>query len=91
MATPRKIGDVFEENGYKFKVVGIVGSYYSCERVWDSTPSPAVLPKEKLVVEEKKETPDYESMQYAQLKKLCAEKGLDAKGTKAELIARLEG
>lgn len=91
MATPRKIGEVFEESGYKFKVVGIVGSNYSCERVWDSTPSPAVLPKERLVVEEKRETPDYESMQYAQLKKLCAERGLDATGKKADLIARLEG
>lgn len=89
MTTPRKVGDVFEENGYKFKVVGIVGAYYSCERVWDSTPSPAVLPKERLVVGEEK--PDYESMQYAQLKKLCAERGLNATGRKDELVARLEG
>lgn len=88
MTTPRKIGEVFEESGYKFKVVGIVGEYYSCERVWDAAPSPAVLPKEKLVVEEKS---DYASMQYAQLKKLCAERGLNAVGSKADLVARLEG
>lgn len=88
MTTPRKVGEVFEESGYKFKVVGIVGAYYSCERVWDAAPSPAVLPKAKLVVEEKT---DYSSMQYAQLKKLCAERGLDATGKKDDLVARLEG
>ena len=89
MTTPRKVGEVFEESGYKFKVVGKVGEYYSCERVWDSAPSPAVLPKSKEVIKEEK--PDYTDMAYAQLKKLCAEKGLDARGSKAELIARLEG
>mgnify|MGYP002525441775 CR=1 FL=1 len=88
MTTPRKVGEVFEDNGYKFKVVGIVGEYYSCERVWDSAPSPTVMPKKEAVAEEK---PDYADMAYAQLKKICAEKGLDATGKKSDLIARLEG
>ena len=40
--------------------------------------------------EVKEEKPDYMSMPYAALKKMCAEKGLDAKGSKADLIARLD-
>jgi len=49
----------------------------------------AVVKKEvKEEVEEEKK--DYLSLPYAQLKKLCADRGLDAKGSKADLIARLD-
>ena len=83
-----KVGDTFDDNGI-YRVVKVVGENYESVWVGESSPTTPVSPKaEKKVVEEK---PDYESMQYAQLKKLCAEKGLDAKGTKADLIARLEG
>jgi len=82
-----KVGDTYLEGNLVYKVTKVVseGIY---EASWtgatSSEPLPAEQPKEEV-----KE--DYLSMQYAQLKKLCAEKGLDAKGTKAELIARLEG
>jgi len=82
-----KVGDTYLEDKLVYKVTRVVseGIY---EATWtgkiQSEPLSAEQPKEEV-----KE--DYMSMQYAQLKKLCADRGLDAKGTKAELIARLEG
>ena len=86
-----KVGDTYLEDKLVYKVTKVVseGIY---EATWtgeiQSEPLPAEQPKEEAKEEPKT---DYTSMQYAQLKKLCADKGLDAKGTKAELIARLEG
>lgn len=80
-----KVGDTFVEEGFTFKVLKVVGDNYE---------SQMIKPAEGFVglVEVKEEVKeDYLSMQYAQLKKLCAERGLDAKGSKNDLIARLEG
>ena len=75
-----KVGDTYEVEGMTYKVTKVIGENYESVWVGASSPKPFVADKE-----------DYESMQYATLKKMCAEKGLDAKGTKADLIARLEG
>ena len=74
-----KVGDTFEDGGVMHKVLKVVGEDYE-----------SMVIEGDIVPEEKAED-DYLSMPYAQLKKLCAEKGLDATGTKADLIARLEG
>ena len=77
-----KVGDTFVDFGLTYKVTKVVGENYESVRVGETSPK-------TLVVEQPNE--DYSSMQYAQLKKLCAERGLDATGKKEELIARLEG
>ena len=85
-----KIGDTFEDGGVLHKVIGQNDSGLICQVIDGAI----VKPKEEVVEEVKEvveEKTDLESLQYSQLKKLCAEKGLDAKGTKADLIARLEG
>ena len=82
-----KVGETFNDFGLIYKVTKVVGENYESERVGG-------VPARTLVLEQPKEitepTVDYLSMQYAQLKKLCAERGLDARGTKADLIERLE-
>lgn len=80
-----KVGDTFEDGGVMHRVLKVVGDNYESEVIGG-----------KVVKEPKTEeiTPDnvnYEELPYAQLKKLCAERGLNAAGTKADLIARLEG
>ena len=86
-----KVGQTYLEDKLVYKVVKVLddGRY---EGTWtgatSSEPSSVEEPKEE-VKEEVKEV-DYLSMPYAQLKKLCADRGLDAKGSKADLIARLE-
>jgi len=78
-----KVGETFNVGGSTYKVVEVIGENYSSIRVGETSPfAPIAEPK----VEE-----DYNSMPYAQLKKICAKKRLDAKGSKEELIARLEG
>lgn len=84
-----KVGDTFEDFKWVYRVTKVVGENYESERVGGN-------PARTLVVEQPEITKDvvktdYSSMQYAQLKKLCAEKGLDATGKKDELVARLEG
>lgn len=78
-----KVGDTFEDGGMTYKVTKVVGENY--ESVWTGA-----IPSERLVVEQPKKE-DYSAVPYAQLKKMCADKGLDAKGSKEDLIARLEG
>ena len=86
-----KVGQTYLEDKLVYKVVKVLddGRY---EGTWtgatSSEPSSVEEPKEE-VKEEVKEV-DYLSMPYAQLKKLCADRGLDAKGSKADLIARLD-
>ena len=83
-----KVGDTFKDGESTYKVLEVVGDNYVSERVGETSPSaPVVEPKEE-VVEEKI---DYEALPYSQLKKLCADRGIDASGKKADLIARLEG
>ena len=81
-----KVGDTFEDGGVMHKVLEVVGENY-VSQVIDK-------PRVFSIVEEKKgevvEDDDFLNMPYAQLKKLCADRGLDAKGSKADLIARLE-
>ena len=81
-----KVGQTYLEGNLVYKVTKVLddGRY---EATWagatSSEPSSVKEPKEEV-----KE--DYDSIPYAQLKKLCAERELDAKGSKADLIARLE-
>ena len=80
-----KVGDTFVDYGHTYKVTKVVGENY--ESVWVGGSSPRTL-----VVEQPKEDKiDYSEVPYAQLKKMCADKGLDATGKKEDLIARLEG
>lgn len=92
-----KVGETYLEGDLVYKVVKVLsdGRY---EGTWageiPSEPSKKAVVKteEKKEVKEepKDETVDYLSLPYAQLKKLCADRGLDAKGSKADLIARLD-
>lgn len=80
-----QVGDTFDDYGRTYKVTKVVGENY--ESIWVGATSP------KAPVDEPKEetTESFDDMPYAQLKKLCAEKGLDATGKKDDLIARLKG
>lgn len=80
-----KVGQTFVDGGMTYRVTKVVGENY--ESAWVGA-TPPVAP----VVEQPKETSDdVETLPYAQLKKLCAEKGLDATGKKDDLVARLKG
>ena len=86
-----KVGDTFEDNGI-YKVTKVVGENYESMWVGETSPLTLVANKQESVAKEITEgNVDYYEMPYAQLKKLCAERGLDATGKKDELIARLEG
>ena len=84
-----KVGDTFEDGGNTYKVLKVVGENYESQLV-ETRPIGFfnAQPKTETKAEEKE---DYLSLPYAQLKKLCAQKGLDATGSKSDLIARLEG
>ena len=86
-----KVGETYLEGNLVYKVTKVV-SEEIYEGTWTGETSSKVSsvkqPKEEVKEEVKI---DLMSLQYAQLKKMCAERGLDAKGTKSELIARLEG
>ena len=77
-----KVGDLYTVEGMTYRVTKVIGENYESVWVGNTSPMPLVTDKEE-------EKPDYVSMQYAALKKMCAEKGIDARGTKAELIERL--
>lgn len=54
---------------------------------------PVIIKEEKELLIEEIKTGDprmYENMTYTELKSLCAQRGLDAKGKKEELINRLK-
>lgn len=78
-----KVGDTFDDGGMTYKVTKVVGENY--ESVWTGASS------SKALISEQPKKEDYSEIPYAQLKKLCAERGLDATGSKNDLIARLEG
>ena len=79
-----KVGDTFVEEGYTFKVLKVVGENYESQMISaNQCGFFSEAPKEKKT--------DYLSVPYAQLKKMCADRGLDATGKKEDLIARLEG
>lgn len=77
------VGDTFAYcDGYTYKVTAVIGDQYRVRKVGVSTPT---LPTNK----GKEETTDYQTMPYFELKKLCAERGLNPNGKKDELISRL--
>lgn len=82
-----KVGQTFDDEGMIYKVTKVIGENY--ESVWVGATPPKPLVTE--TTEEVEEKIDYLSMPYAMLKKLCADRGLDATGKKPDLIARLEG
>ena len=87
-----KVGETYLEGNLVYKITKVVnGELGIYEGTWTgeilSEPSAVEEPNEEEIAEE---VEDYLNMPYAQLKKLCADKGLDAKGSKADLIARLE-
>lgn len=81
-----KVGDTFKDGILTYKVLKVIGENYESQVVEDKPVGFSIANNLK---EETKE--DYSTMPYAQLKKVCAEKGLSAKGSREELIARLEG
>ena len=85
-----KVGDTFKDGRFTYRVTKVLGNgMYESEMVEEIKELKfSEVKEEKVVI---KEEVDYRSMPYAQLKKACAEKGLDATGSKVELIARLEG
>ena len=85
-----KVGDTFDDNGI-YRVTKVVGENYESIWVGETSPKAPVVDNTTSVEKEETTDSDYLSLPYAQLKKLCADKGLDATGKKADLIARLEG
>ena len=84
-----KVGQTYLEGNLVYKVTEVIGDdRYVGQWTGEISSAPISVEKPKVVQDSK---PDYSSMQYAQLKKLCAERGLDATGKKDELVARLEG
>ena len=82
-----KVGDTFVDEGMTYKVTKVVGENYESTWVGATSPTAPVFTESDVKTEDED---DYQSMPYAQLKKLCADRGLDAKGSKSDLIARLE-
>jgi len=82
-----KVGDTFVDDGRTYKVLKVVGENY--ESAWVGATPPKTLVADNS--ETASDDADYEDYPYATLKKMCAEKGLDAKGSKADLIERLKG
>ena len=83
-----KIGDTFKDGGNTYKVLKVVGDNYESQLV---SKAPIDFFNADSTEEKKEDKVDLLSVPYAQLKKMCADKGLDAKGSKEDLIARLEG
>jgi hypothetical protein len=90
-----KIGETFIDGNRKFEVVGFASGYPVSQFIGlADEPVKEEFTAEPVKAEPVKEEitkPNYEDMQYAQLKKLCAEKGLSAKGSKQDLVDRLRG
>ena len=80
-----KVGDTFEEGGVLHKVIGQNDSGLICQVI------DGEIVKATKEEPQEEEVSDYAELPYAQLKKLCADRGLDATGKKSDLIARLEG
>lgn len=85
-----KIGETFTDGNLKFKVIGFASGYPVSEFIGftDKIIEEPVKEEQEEIIEE---TVNYEDMQYAQLKKICAEKGISAKGSKQDLVDRLRG
>ena len=83
-----KVGDTFNDEVMIYRVTKVVGENYESSWVGETSPKTPLFTEDDVKNEEKAD--DYLSLPYAQLKKMCADRGLDAKGSKADLIARLE-
>lgn len=85
-----KIGDTFTDGNRKFECIGFASGYPVSKFIGftkeDVKPEDT---KEEITAEPVKD--GYEDMQYSELKKLCAKKGISAKGSKQDLIDRLRG
>lgn len=83
MAVPKglKVGDTFKDYLWTYRVTKVIGDNYESERV-EGNPLPSTPVEEG-------ET-DYNTMPYFELKKLCAQRGLNPNGKKEELIERLK-
>ena len=83
-----KVGETYLEGKLVYRVTKVVS-----EGIYEATWTGEISSTSASVEQPKKEVKsdlDYLSMPYATLKKLCAERGLDATGKKDDLIARLE-
>ena len=92
-----KIGDIFTDENRRYEVVGFASDMpvakfigFAQEEFTDDLVK-AGIEEVKPVITAEPVKDNYEDMQYAQLKKLCAEKGVSAKGSKQDLIDRLRG
>lgn len=86
-----KIGEIFtDEDGRKYEVIGFASGYPVSKYIGEQPTQIEIFTSKK---EEKAATPDvnYEDMQYSELKKLCAQRGVSAKGSKQDLVDRLRG
>ena len=92
-----KIGEIFTEGKRKFEVIGFASGYPVSKFIGFSTDEPKQIEifTDEPVNEKKEEITqadvNYEEMQYSQLKQMCAQKGISAKGSKQDLIDRLRG
>ena len=82
-----KVGETYLEGNLVYKVTKVVGEGIY-EGKWTGETSSTTSTATPKITED---SVNYGDLPYAQLKKLCAEKGLNAVGSKAELVARLEG
>lgn len=88
-----KIGEIFTEGNRKFEVIGFASGYPVSKFIGFSTDEPKQMEifTDEPVNKEPKADVNYEEMQYSQLKQMCAQKGISAKGSKQDLIDRLRG
>ena len=83
------VGETYLEGNLVHKITKVVDGELG---IYEGTWTGEILSEPS--VEQPEITDDsvnYEELPYAQLKKLCAEKGINAVGSKADLVARLEG
>jgi len=86
-----KVGETYLEGNLVYRVTKVVSDNIY-EGTWTGEISSGSLPVEQPKEEAIEENAlDYNSLPYATLKKMCAERGLDATGKKDDLVARLEG
>lgn len=93
-----KVGDLFTMDGHTFKVLGRdYEGRYTSQRVADATPSVEKITKAYVKVEEIKSEEitkadvNYDEMPIKDLQELCKKRGLAIRGTKADIIKRLQG
>jgi len=94
-----KIGEIITDGNRKLEVIGFASGYPVSKFIGFVTDEPKqmeIFTEPEVKEEPKKEEitqadVNYEEMQYSQLKQMCAQKGISAKGSKQDLINRLRG